>query len=122
MRKVKFKVWDKVHKEMLDWEQVKTEMVFTNMDDKNLVFLQYTGILDKNGKQIYENDIVKNRLNGKVYVVRWNGCSSAFLMQDVEKQTKSLYFANQGFGRYEVIGNVYENPELKEREVENNAQ
>ncbi len=116
MRKVKFKVWDKAHKEMLEWKQVKDKMVFTDVDDKNLVFLQYTGILDKNGKKIYENDIVKNRSNGKVYVVKWNGCSSAFLMRDVDNQYKSLYFANQSLGRYEVIGNIYEQPELIERE------
>lgn len=131
---IKFRVWDKVSKKMLSIGLVDLEdkIVYSAGDEhkkqsyrpfplhhdfldvERLVFMQYTGILDKNGNDIYENDIVKNIQTKKVYRVVWNGSSAAFELEDEENQYKSLFFANQGFGRYEVIGNFFENHELLE--------
>ena len=131
MRDIKFRAWDKVSKQMLNIGLVDLEdkIVYSAGDEQNsqsyrpeplhhnflnverLVFMQYTGILDKNGNDIYEKDIVKNTQTNKVYKVVWNGSSAAFELEDKENQYMSLFFANEGFGRYKIIGNVYENPE-----------
>ena len=88
---------------------------------ENNVLMQCTGLKDKNGKLIYEGDIVKNNQNS-LYSVEF---------EEFEHQTKfclkriknSNYYPHistwQGIGykdqkNFEVIGNIYENPELLE--------
>lgn len=129
---IKFRAWDKVSKQMLkiglvDLNDMTVYSAKNNenrsqsygieplphnfLDVKRLVFMQYTGVLDKNGQKIFEKDLVKNTLTNKIYRVVRNGSSAAFELEDEENRYKSLFFANQKFRRYEVIGNIYENPE-----------
>ena len=71
--------------------------------------LQYTGLKDKNGKEIYEGDIVKR---SKIYEVFWD-MGSWFVRNKTEMRCFLLSKYNLD---WEVIGNIYENPELLEVE------
>jgi uncharacterized phage protein (TIGR01671 family) len=77
---------------------------------------QFTGLKDKHGKEIYEGDIV--RKDGWIYEIRWSKYGAGF---DLATKNDSWPKQEDGYayhsGLYdteiiEVIGNVYENPEL----------
>lgn len=70
---------------------------------------QYTGLKDKNGKDIYEGDIVKCFVNGNSYVSFKGGAYG--LIFDY-----NFIPFNDVYGEMEVIGNIYENPELLKEE------
>lgn len=80
--------------------------------DENTI-CQYTGLTNKNGKKIFENDIVQvGWYNGTVeyedgcFVIKWNNIK--FLRKDLG------YWAN--LDGFQTIGNIYDNPELLEEE------
>ena len=77
---------------------------------------QYPGLKDKNGKEIYEDDIVKDEYN-RVLLVKWRKCGFNF-----KAITKTNFvwapditqWFEYGFTHPEIIGNIHENPELLE--------
>lgn len=72
-----------------------------------VVLMQYTGLKDKNGKEIYEGDIVKNDIYDDVFDVKFvDG------MFSIDSGTALRSFTNYPSGnKVEIIGNKYENPE-----------
>lgn len=83
-----------------------------NIDENTLG--QYTGLKDKNGKEIYEGDIVKidcptMKMQGKIF---YSEDGADFRIYDeIEDFEENLWYLQE---EYEVIGNIYENPELLE--------
>lgn len=69
---------------------------------------QFTGLYDFYGKEIFEDDIVKNESAGFCGVIKFK--DSAFII-DIDK-TKGTLFACLQTGALEVVGNIYDNPEL----------
>ena len=78
---------------------------------------QYTGLKDKNGKKIWENDIIKpyDTVTNENYIISWDKEMGAFVFCDINTNN-SLYVL---VGHYiesiqsvEVIGNIFDNPEL----------
>lgn len=124
MKGLKFRVWDKERECYLD----ETELAGITPDGKYILYIedeeisrleingnyiveQYTGLKDKNGKEIYENDIVsvrnKNRKNEyDIGVVEFG--KAAFRCPFLLGKYHS--------GQVEVIGNVHENADLLEEE------
>lgn len=74
--------------------------------------MQFTGLLDKNRVEIYEGDVVIERMPGSSTeyrgVVEWNKNSAAFMINEGTIYMKALLETTEK----EVLGNIYENPEL----------
>ena len=74
---------------------------------------QYTGLTDMNEKKIFEGDIVQNIITKETAIVRWYTEHSAFMLYD--KNNNKVYFLyDNDFNKIEIIGNIYDNPELLE--------
>ena len=102
-----------------DYENNRQEIVGAYFEDIEL--MQYTGLKDKSNKEIYEGDILFESFGEKYYkVIFENGSFRAEFDGDFEEHSFDLIdVVAQG---YEVVGNIYENPELiKEvREIDGN--
>lgn len=77
--------------------------------------MQSTGLRDKNNKDIFEGDVVDYK--GRKALVRWHGSYASFIFRFVDElqkrnaEWKPLYLA---YMKFEIVGNIYENPELLE--------
>ena len=143
----KFRVWDKQESRFIEWynadphircasgavfcyERTQKKDGSYGPDDVNnirevsgrLILQQFTGLKDKNGKEIYEGDILFSHVNEKPcnYIVKWADDRSeycGFVLNPVMKNPPRVTFHIHDFGRwmaegFEVIGNIFENPEL----------
>ena len=107
-REIKFRIWDKINRM---WLRCFNVNLFDIGDLPNVELMQYTGLKDKNGKEIYEGDIVilndaeeENRC-----VVKYKYGSYILIDGDLREDLSNVE------DRFlEVIGNIYENKNLLE--------
>lgn len=132
----RYRTWIKTEKRMffsddilaIDYEneEIVTQQVYFENglpDDRDIYcyktdeieLMQSTGLKDKNGKEIFEGDILDYK--GRKALVRWHGSYASFIYRFVDElqkrntEWKPLYLA---YMKCEIIGNIYENPELLE--------
>ncbi len=125
MRDIKFRAWNTEKKIMYPPSSIWKMNLYDYEESYNLNLMQYTGLKDKNDKEIYEGDIVRNywTCNYKkfdqppIYKVVFKNASFGF-------QSKPKYGNYQNVSNkywpaelcksdnWEIIGNIYENPEL----------
>ena len=132
----KFRAWDKEYEVMIDWFWLSSEgdlyetpvtvydtphLELERNDD--LIAMQYTGLKDKNSVEIYEGDVVERTylFNGGygethtgevVYDKEYARYVISRPQKHIEPKTEDLRNILSDKSTYEVIGNIYENPEL----------
>lgn len=125
MREIKFRAWDGVtmHSSFDLRDHVQTEKEWVDedyeMNDYLLAFspktilLQFTGLKDKNGKEIYEGDIIqyKSEIGHSEWEVLFH--EGRFCHKNKDTRPDIWYECNE----IEIIGNIYENQELLDRGI-----
>lgn len=115
-RKIKFRAWDTVHKIMtysdincinFSGQILLNDGKFVNIDKTCYELMQHTGLKDKNGKKIYEGDICKHN-DDIAKIIFWEG-AFIFGKSCIHENALTNFACCKTF---EVIGNIYENPEL----------
>jgi len=134
MREIKFRAWNEEQRCMAKWGNI--EMGCRNYPNEFITFepipswstdkyelMQFTGLHDKNGKEIYEGDILAfhqlscfSSKHGEIYedavaVVIWPIVCAGFTLNIIKGHLHSL-----DMEKGEIIGNIYENPELIKKE------
>jgi uncharacterized phage protein (TIGR01671 family) len=139
MREIKFRAWDKktesmvevmnldyftnsgctkkspshlyVHEYSISFNGETDSLQYDDISDR-FELMQYTGLNDKNGKEIYEWDILQWKFNNedRLYKVLWdNGCGR-WLVENINDTKDITHILHDSFT--EIVGNIYENPEL----------
>jgi uncharacterized phage protein (TIGR01671 family) len=132
VREIKFRAWDKETKEYVavGFHVIGEVTMFDCIDEygaannpknkssleryNDFLLEQFTGLKDKNGVEIYEGDIIKNKSGKIVRIVFWEG---SFCIDDPYRplvSESSMIFLNP-CKFWEIIGNIHENPELLEK-------
>lgn len=107
MREIKFRAWDKEHKEMIPWE----EAMFPEwLIDADLEVMQFTGLMDKHKKEIYEGDVLKlwDDTHKEFYNVAVEWDHGGFRISGSLHYTPIFPYSEYG----EIIGNIHKNPDL----------
>jgi len=131
MREIKFRAWEEKGKDMIYSVRGNFVMEFDGKCSfvewgseyfkamPDLILSQFTGLKDKNEKEIYEGDIVKcqyrchpeGEFNESIMEVVWDkeNCEFSWFLQ--------YRYRNNAIKNIEVIGNIYENPELTKNDL-----
>ena len=139
MRQIKFRAWSKKDKCWCGAFSIHQSGLFSDMisafieepqhiaiadahwqelnDDSDITIQQFTGLFDKNGVEIYEGDVVSGKFPyGTIGVVSWIESRGGFMVRMIDGLNGGAAYDKEGYKlnsvKLEVIGNIYQNPEL----------
>jgi uncharacterized phage protein (TIGR01671 family) len=109
MRDIKFRAWDVEKKCMILWDEIADDWGMAIFSyPKEILVMQYTGLHDKNGKEIWEGDILRDEYSHPLTVV-WGKYGWCIQYVDLgEKHTDQIDDDLFDAFELEVIGNIYE--------------
>ncbi|WP_260144022.1 YopX family protein [Leuconostoc citreum] len=129
MRDIKFRAWNSSISVLANVIEIRFNQNSILTDDSKFlwdlnkaVLEQYTGLKDKNGVEIYENDIIhvqSNLYKDHIGAIIWSQGTAGFCISDNTNEfniPRPLGIQMDGFLSYEVIGNIHENPDLLEEQ------
>ena len=136
MKPIKFRFWNKLAHRFqppskyaiqgdgqcigYDYEMMAWDDPF-DIEKSFIVAQQYTGLTDKNSKEIYEGDILKYTFDGdsypeeavdKIFICEWDQNNAWFVFKEHDDDVSDAYYWLEIKGYCEVIGNIFENSEL----------
>ncbi|EKZ6912042.1 hypothetical protein QLZ51_002158 [Listeria monocytogenes] len=124
MRVIEFRAWDKEVKEMdynpsviEIWQNKPINEQFRLESEEKLVWMQYTGLKDKNGKKIFEGDIVinsKGQIGYIAFLVQEAGFVVVLKNSDYRLGHRNTNECYERATHHKIIGNIHEKPELLE--------
>lgn len=131
MKEIKFRAWNKLANKM--YSHKKLEEMLVNLTKNDFIagiflplnsdneIMQYTGLNDKNGNEIYEGDILKGTTKGNsdeilaITYVKWDRGQFDLFTEMASDSWEDALFNYMQFFDVEVMGNIYENPELLDK-------
>jgi uncharacterized phage protein (TIGR01671 family) len=131
MREIKFRAWHKKRKKFYEilhlhlktimnggiwatcegYNIIEHQEIHIQIQPKDCEIIQYTGLKDKNAKEIYQSDLVKDE-HGFTKEIVWSCYEWRLKGHDVSYPIVSYESDIPGHADLEIIGNIYENPEL----------
>ena len=121
-RTIKFRAWDKTLNKIHSWSTIENHFTLEELlDDNFFEAMQYTGLKDKYGTEIYDGDYIRystRTINGSIYthVCRvFQHESGTWRIEGYHEDNHSYETKGTVYAAHlicEVIGNIYENPEL----------
>ena len=127
MREIKFRAWDKKHKEFVQWSDIsRTNILVAIISNikrgiSNCELMQYIGLKDKNLVEIYDGDIIKDS-SGRIMIVEWDNRigTARYIFRVINtighiktgRLVNTHEWITSNENDIEIIGNIYENPEL----------
>jgi uncharacterized phage protein (TIGR01671 family) len=132
MREIKYRAWDSVEKQMTYWDFYDKKILDDNIYDvHSTIIMQYTGLKDKNGVEVYEGDYVGMRQRDmryaskedySIYTVYYDNNQGMFGYKnrngDIVRRKTGNVASISFFSKPIVLGNKYENLELLEKQNE----
>lgn len=128
MREIKFRAWDKeleewtnysisnINGNIIDFYNKETGFWESDREGERFTLCQYTGLKDKNDREIYEGDIVRAVVFSKwIGVAKYSDKNQAFVFECIDKNYRgNIVFMSQFDQGFKILGNIYENPEMLE--------